>query len=258
MDSAADGGHGPVAVSAGVAASGWTETELAVRIRRVAGGALRVDGVLCSAPVWFRWDGATLWQVGSGASPVGEDRIRIRVDVGDGVDLRVRSVAATMVYAARGAGTTWDTSIELGAGSSLDWRPEPVILTGRARHRATTTVQAATDSRLVLDETVVLGRRGERGGHWRTTLDVRVGGQPRVLTSLDSALPGFDGPGGVDGAGVVNQRLVLGDTVQPAGERPLHGQAAMMSPAPGCRLAVAATDDVSSARAAVDHVLPFG
>ena len=97
------------------------------------GGTVRVEGELCRAPVWFRWDGATLWLVGSGASPVGDDHIRVRVEVGTGVTVVVRSVAATIVYAGRGAGTRWDTEIHVADGACLDWRLEPVILTEHAR-----------------------------------------------------------------------------------------------------------------------------
>ena len=115
-------------------ASGWTTTEASIRLRRGAGGTVRADGTLCTAPLWFRWDGATLWLVGSGASPAGEDHIRVHVDVGPGVAVNVRSVAATVVYAARGAGTRWHTELVVADDACVDWRPEPVIVTGRARH----------------------------------------------------------------------------------------------------------------------------
>ena len=191
-------------------ASGWTDTEVSVRLRRGAGGTVRVDGVLCSAPVWFRWDGATLWLVGSGASPVGEDHIRVRVDVGPGVAVAVRSVAATVVYAARGAGTRWDTDIHVADGARLDWRPEPVILTERARHEANTTVHAAAGADVTLDEVLVLGRAREATGTLRSTLAVRVDDAPVLLTSIDTSLPAWSGPAGVDGAAVVANRLRLG------------------------------------------------
>lgn len=248
---------------AGRPASGWTDTEVSVRLRRGAGGAVRAEGVLCRAPVWFRFDGTTLWLVGSGASPVGDDHIRVRVDVGPGVDVTVRSVAATVVYAARGAGTRWDTELHVADGARLDCRPEPVILTGQARHRATTTVRAAAGSAVVLDELLVLGRSGETGGALCATLDVAIDDTAVLRTSIDTSVPGWAGPAGVDGASVVANRLCLGpaapdpDEHAPAtaGATARH-RAAPLEPAPGCRLAVAAADDVAGARAALDDVLP--
>jgi len=235
-------------------ASGWTDTEASVRLRRGAGGTVRVDGVLCSAPVWFRWDGATLWLVGSGAAPVGEDHIRVRVDVGPGVVVAVRSVAATIVYAARGAGTRWDTDIHVADGARLDWRPEPVILTERARHQATTTVHATAGADVTLDEVLVLGRAREATGTLRSTLDVRIDDVPVLLTSIDTSLPAWSGPAGVDGAAVVANRLRLGDGEAPACAVAQPG-AALLHPAPGCRLAVATAADVTDARRSIDAVL---
>ena len=195
--------HLPAEPSASLPASGWTDTEVSVRLRRGTGGTVRVDGVLCSAPVWFRWDGATLWLVGSGASPVGEDHIRVRVDIGPGVTVAMRSVAATVVYAGRCAGTRWDTDIHVADAARLDWRPEPVILTERARHEANTTVHAAAGAHVTLDEVVVLGRAREAAGTFRSTLAVRIDDAPVLLTSIDTSLPAWSGPAGVGDAAVI-------------------------------------------------------
>ena len=231
-----------------------------MRFRRGAGGTVRVDGVLCSAPVWLRWDGDTLWLVGSGASPVGDDHIRVRVDVGAGIAVKVRSVAATVVYAARGHGTRWDTHIRVGAGSRLDWRTEPLILTEHARHAATTTVAAEADSSVLLDDVVVLGRSAEPAGSLRSTLSARIGDQPVLLTSTDTSLPGWSGPGGTAGARVLANRLYLAaDHEQPVPEPGAIRQssrAALLTAGVGCRLAVAAGDDVPTARSGLDAVLP--
>lgn len=217
---------------------------------------MRVDGVLCSAPVWFRWDGSTLWLVGSGASPVGEDHIRVRVDVGPGVAVAVRSVAAMVIYAARGSGTRWDTEIHVADGASVDWRPEPVILTERARHAATTTVHAAAGADLRLDEVLVLGRAGEVAGDLRSALAVRVDDAPVLLTSIDTSLPGWSGPAGVDGASVVAHRLHLGveNDASPV-VASTRTRAALLQPASGCQLAVATAADVPAARTALDVTL---
>jgi urease accessory protein len=238
-------------------ASGWTDTAASIRLRRGVGGKVRVEGTLCTAPLWFRWDGATLWLVGSGASPAGEDRIRVRVQVDAGVTAAVRSVAATVVYAARGAGTRWSTELQVARGACLSWRPEPVILTERARHEAITTIHAEAGARLVFDDVLVLGRSGESAGDLRSTMDVRVDGAPTTLTSFDTSLPGWSGPAGVDGAKVIATRVLLGgdDVVTAAPPIP---RAAVLRPAPGCTLVTAAADDVAGVRRllhrlALDH-----
>jgi urease accessory protein len=236
-------------------ARGWSDTEVSVVLGRGAGGVIRVEGVLCRAPVWFRWDGATLWLVGSGAAPVGDDRIRVRVEVGPGVTVAVRSVAATVVYAASGAGTRWDTDIHVAEGATLDWRPEPVILTERACHAATTTVHAASGADVTLDEVLVLGRTGEATGSIRSTLAVRIDDTPVVLTSIDTSLPAWDGPAGVHGATVVANRLRLGPDGG-AEVDPAPRGAALLRPGPGCRLAVATAERVADARGALEAVLP--
>lgn len=238
-----------------VIASGWTNTEVSVHLRRGSGGVVRVEGVLCSAPVWFRWDGATLWLVGSGASPVGEDHIRVRVDVGPGVAVAMRSVAATVAYAARGVGTRWDTDIHVAAGARLDWRPEPLILTEHARHETTTTVHVEKGAEVVMDEVVVLGRAGESAGALRSTISVRMEDVPVLLTSIDSSLPAWSGPAGVDGATVVANRLRVadGDTGPAAVKR---RNVALLEPAPGCRLAIATADAVAEVKWSLDEILP--
>lgn len=225
-----------------------------MRLRRGAGGVVRVEGTLCTAPLWIRWDGDTLWLVGSGASPAGEDHIKVRVDVGDGVTARVRSVAATVVYAARGAGTRWETELIAGDGAVVDWRPEPVIITGRARHDATTTVHALSTATVTLDEVLVLGRTDEEPGALRATLDVRVDETPTLLTSVDTSIPGWSGPAGVDGANIIATRLHLGE--ESDGVTQSVGRAALLHPAPGCRLAVATATSVREASVTLRALLP--
>lgn len=264
-----DGGLHPAAPpSTAPPSSGWTDTEVTVRLSRGEGGAVRVEGMLCTAPLWFRWDGATLWMVGSGASPVGDDHIRVRVDIGAGLTVAVRSVAATVVYAARGSGTRWDTAIHVAEGARLDWRPEPVILTEHARHEVTTSVQAAASAEVTLDEVLVLGRAGERGGTLRSTLAVQIDDAPVLLTSIDTSLPQWSGPAGVDGAAVVANRLRLAEgdapvtpapAVTPGAPAPRDTRlrrAALLEPGPGCRLAIATAADVADARRSIDAILP--
>ena len=109
------------------------------------------------------------------------------------------------------------------------------------------TYQVVDVSRDRLRVRAVVGHVGERA----IPADVRVGDVPVLLTSIDTSLPGWSGPGGVHGASVVAHRLRLGD-----GESPEPGasesRAALLEPAPGCRLAVAVGDAVAEVRRSIE------
>lgn len=195
--------------------------ELAIELLRAGDGSVVARGALAVAPYWCRWEGDTLWIVGSAATPVGEDDITLDLRVGEGVRATVRSVAATIIYAARGEGTRLTTRLHVAAGASLIWQPEPVIVTARARHRMAMTADVATGGALVADEVVVLGRSEEVAGPYVSVTDLRRDGEPICLTSFDTATPGWSGPGGTAGAKVVGTRLVVdpaevGDHAGPA------------------------------------------
>lgn len=227
--------------------------------------------MLCHAPVWLRWDGETLWMVSSGASPIGEDHVRIRVWVDPGVTATLRSVAATVVYAANGGGTRWDTEIHVAEGAVLGWHPEPLILTQRALHSAITVVHAAAGSEVILDDIVVFGRANEPGGILRSTLAVSVDDDPVLLTSMDTSIPKWLGPGGTNGAKVIAQRLRVGvdnvgidnvgiDTGMADGHSPTMAseplRSALLQPAPGCQLSLTAADDPTTARRNLTEITP--
>ena len=136
-------------------------SELHIRLRRHANGVVAASGSLAVPPYWCRWDGTTLWLVGSAATPVGDDDSSLHLEVGEGVTATVRSVAATVVYAASGDGTRLHTHLRVGAGADLRWQPDPVIVTARARHRSSTTIEVDPEGSLLADELVVLGRSDE-------------------------------------------------------------------------------------------------
>ena len=194
--------------------------ELHIELRRGTDGSVRASGDLAMAPYWCRWDGATLWIVGAAACPVGEDAIGFTLDVGPGVRAAVRGVAATIVYAAAGEGTSITTRLTVHEGAQLHWSPEPVIVTERARHRALTEVQVATDAQVRLDEVLVLGRQGERCGSLRSAVRVERDGEAVLRSGFDTSLPGWEGPGGTDGARVVGTRVLLMADAGSAGAAP--------------------------------------
>ncbi len=193
------------------------KASLEIRLHASAGGRVDASGRLAAAPLWCRWDGDTLWIVGSAASPVGQDDVSIRFEVGAGVHARVRTVAAMVLYAARGTGSSLHTDIRVGPRASLHWAPEPVIVTGRADHRSTTLVEVAAGSRVTVDELVVDGRNdGDRGGRLVAELGLTLDGATSLRSSYDTTAPGWNGPGGTDGARCLATRLAVGHAAEAA------------------------------------------
>jgi urease accessory protein len=238
--------------------------ELSIGLHLAADGSVVARGALAVAPFWCRWDGATLWLVGSAATPVGDDDIGVELEVGDGVRATVRSVAAMVVYTARGEGTRTTTRLRIGSGASLTWQPEPVIVTARADHRSTLVAEVAAGGSLVADELVVLGRSDETAGRYRSSTDLRLAGAPVCLTSFDTATPGWSGPGGTGGAKVVGTRLLVGDHVHEGqgdgdgdgdGQRTDHvdGRTVVLRPAGGGALVTTLAPDPMRARAQLDE-----
>lgn len=184
-------------------------SELEVRLQRSPGGVVHASGTLAVPPFWCRWDGRTLWFVGSAASPVADDDITLRVAVDRGVTAEVRNVAATVVYAGRGDGTRLRTDVSVADDATLIWQPEPLIVTERARHRSTTLINVADGGTVLADEMIVFGRVGETAGSLCSTIDLRLGDDRTALTSFDSSLPAWDGTGGTGGAKVLATRVVV-------------------------------------------------
>jgi urease accessory protein len=229
--------------------------ELSIELQRAGGGAVVARGALAVAPFWCRWDGSTLWLVGSAATPVGEDDITMQLVVGDGVSATVRSVAASLVYAGRGDGTRLRTTLRVGAGATLRWQPEPVIVTSRARHRSSIVVEVAEAGAVLIDELVVMGRSDEEPGAFAASLDVRRAGSPVSLTSFDTTTPGWNGPGGTGGAKVVGTRVVVDplDGLVPSPPTPtVDHSTVVLRPEGGGAIATTLATDPLSAKAQLD------
>jgi urease accessory protein len=229
-------------------------SELAIELHQAGDGSVVARGSLAVAPFWCRWDGATLWFVGSAATPVGDDDITIDLRVGPGVQAAARSVAAMVVYAARGDGTRLTTRLHVAEGAFLTWQLEPAIVTARARHRGLLVADVAAGGRLVADELVVLGRSDEVAGPYAATTDLRRDGTPVSLTSFDTSVPGWSGSGGTGGAKVVGTRVVLGaDELEPT---PPNAASAVLRPEGGGAIATTVASDPGRARRQLDAVLP--
>ncbi|AEF40525.1 urease accessory protein UreD [Hoyosella subflava] len=145
------------------------------RIRSSGGLAARITGP------------DTVHVIGTAMTPLGGDEISVRVTVGDGARLIVRSVAASVALpgekSVRSA-SNWMFGVK--TDGYLDWEPEPMIVAGRAEHDATTELDLAASATVRLRERVQIGRWGEHGlGFWRGTLSARVDTVPMVMHTLE-------------------------------------------------------------------------
>jgi urease accessory protein len=124
--------------------------------------------------------------VGSAFAPLGGDRLELRVVVGPGVELTVRTVAASVALpGADGAPSELTVDVEVGPGAALRWYPEPGIAAAGARHTSRARLALAADATVAWREEVVLGRHGERGGAWCSQIEADVDGTPLLAQATD-------------------------------------------------------------------------
>ncbi|MCK0117929.1 urease accessory protein UreD [Isoptericola sp. S6320L] len=180
-----------------------TRATTAVRLSRgtVPGSPVRVDatdGLLAVRTVSRGAVRAEVALVATGAVLLGGDHVVVRVDVADGCALRITDVGGTVAYDGEGAACRWDVEVRLGRGARLDWAGMPLVVAGGADVVRATTVRLGAGARLVLRETVVLGRDGEHGGRVVVRSDVADDVGPvlveEVVASGTAPVPGVLGP----------------------------------------------------------------
>jgi urease accessory protein len=135
-------------IALAVQASGGMTRRLRVREE----GSLRVR---CPGPPSGELEAVIVNTAGGVA---GGDRFNLDVTVEPKARLLVTTAAAEKVYRTLEPEATVDVTLAVGAGGSLCWLPQEMILFDRARLRRSIEVDLAEDARLVLAEAIVLGR----------------------------------------------------------------------------------------------------
>ncbi len=148
--------------------------------------------------------------VGTAAAPVRGDVLELSIDVAPGAVADVGTVAATMVWPGpdptMSAPSRLTTTIRVGAGAHLTWRPEPTVSIEGSDHIARTLIDLAEGATCEVVEEYSLGRCGEVSGRLVTDLRVVRGGRPLVHHG-ECFGPSEPGAGSV--AGVASARHVL-------------------------------------------------
>lgn len=110
--------------------------------------------------------------VPEGALLLAGDHVAIEVRVGPGAHLEVVETSGTVAYDMRGGTASWSLDVRVAEGGSLVWQGLPFVAAAGADVRRRTVVDLAHDARLLLRETLVLGRVGESPGRVHTSTTV--------------------------------------------------------------------------------------
>ncbi|MCE0764529.1 urease accessory protein UreD [Pseudonocardia kujensis] len=126
----------------------------------------------------------TVHMVGSASTPLAGDDVELDVRVGPGADLVLTGVAAAVALPGTDRPSSLALRFTLGEDASVQYLPEPTVVTARAHHHTLLHARLAPTSRLRAREVLVAGRAGEPSGRYRGT--VRVEEHP---TPHQSAVP---------------------------------------------------------------------
>jgi urease accessory protein len=97
--------------------------------------------------------------INSGGGMTGGDRFSWTVEVGDGATAVLTTQACEKVYRADEDLAEVAAQLTVGAGARLDWLPQETILFDHSALSRTIEADVAGDGRLLIVESVVLGRR---------------------------------------------------------------------------------------------------
>lgn len=194
--------------------------------------------------------------VPSHALLVAGDEVRIEVTVAAGRALEVIESCGTVAHDMRGGRAAWFVDVRLDEDAVLVWPSRPFVVADGADVLRLTHVDLAAGARVVLRETLVMGRTGGTGGRVRTTVRARLADRPLLAETivaepagvldaplLDTGLldaapldPALLGTPPVDDPRCLDTLLVLGARLEHPGAMQLDGEGTMLRatlPRPG-------------------------
>jgi urease accessory protein len=177
---------GPPGVAIGGLARNRISASASIVAVAGAGGVTRLPVLASQVPLVLRRTPDAVYVVGGAAGPIGGDELSLRISVGAGAFLRVRTAAASIALPGPdGLESVLRISVSVGAGGRLEYLPEPVVVAAGARHATIVGVSLDEGASLLLRDEVLLGRHGEDGGAARSVLRVDYAGRPLLRQSLE-------------------------------------------------------------------------
>jgi urease accessory protein len=182
-----------------------------IRAEADAAGHTRLTTLRSQVPLVLRPTADAVYLAAGAAGPLGGDELEVSVWVGPGAQLTLRTVGATLALPGNGESSmTW--RLHVAARGTLAVLPEPTIVAAAARYHTRTEIHVEAGGALTLREEALLGRHGESGGSYRSTLRVDVADAPllRHELCLDGADPSTFDLGSVIGARACGSLLLVG------------------------------------------------
>jgi urease accessory protein len=182
-----------------------------------ASGITRLPVLRSQVPLVLRRTADAVYLVGGAAGPIGGDVLGLRIDVGAGATLRVRTAAASIALPGPdGLESVLTVTAVVEAGGHLEYLPEPVVVSAGARHATIFRVTLSAGASLLLRDELLLGRHGEAGGTARSVLWVDYAGRPLLRQALE--ISGTDavscGPAVLAGHRAVGNLLRVAPAIQ--------------------------------------------
>jgi urease accessory protein len=151
-----------------------------------AAGVTRLPVLASQPPLVLRRTPSAVYVVGGAAGPIGGDSLSLRITVGAGAFLCLRTAAASIALPGLdGLESVLRVTVTVAAGGRLEYLPEPVVVAAGARHATLVSATLAAGASMVLRDEVLLGRHGEAGGSARFALRVSHAGRPLLHHSLE-------------------------------------------------------------------------
>ena len=153
--------------------------------RRGRGGHTELPVVRATGQLAVRRTGpATVHLVATAFGPLGGDDATVRLVVGAGATLTVRTVAAAVALPSRAGSAPSVQRVHATVDGVLDLRPEPTVVTAGAFHVGELTAELGPDAALTASELVLLGRWGEQPGRWTGTTRITRDGRAVLHTTV--------------------------------------------------------------------------
>lgn len=144
------------------------------------------------------------------------DVVDVQIKVGAGAVLEVIEPSGLVAYDAGGQRSTWRLTATVDAGATLIWRGAEFVAARGSNAQRSSELILAPDARVLLKETLVLGRSGESGIVLANRMAASLDGQELLVEELLLTPENRDLPGLAGASRVICTVMALG--MRPSGE----------------------------------------